>query len=89
MVIFTFTKYAQKRFIKLPIVLQTRIVAKLKQLKTHTDILAVLKVLSNFEPATHRLRIGDYRLILELKYQDKNKIEFYVLDIGYRRDIYG
>jgi len=88
MVVFTFTKYGQKRFYKLSKLLQERITKKLQQLKKHQDILSVLKPLYNFVPATHRLRIGDYRLILELKSQKANNFEFYILDVGHRRDIY-
>ena len=88
MVIFVFTKYGQKRFSKLPKLLQDRIIKKLKQFKKHQDILSILKPLYNFEPATHRLRIGDYRVILELKSQKANNFEFYILDVGHRRDIY-
>lgn len=89
MVVFTFTKYGQKRFYKLSKLLQDRIIKKLQQLKKHQDILSVLKPLYNFEPATHRLHIGDYRVILELKIQKIEYFEFYILDIGHRRDIYG
>lgn len=88
MVVFVFTKYGQKRFSKLPKLLQDRIIKKIKQLKKHQDILSVLKPLYNFEPATHLLRIGDYRVILELKSQKINYFEFFILDIGHRRDIY-
>ncbi len=88
MITFVFTKYAQKNFLKLSKTVQQRLIAKLKELKNHTDILSVLKRLSNFEPATHRLRIGDYRLIIELKEQTEKDFEFWILDIGHRKDIY-
>ena len=85
---FTFTKEAEKTFLKLPKTIQKRIFEKLKELKTHDDILSILKRLTNFEPATHRLRIGMYRLILELKCQQKNDFEFWILDVGHRKDIH-
>ena len=88
MITFVFTKYAQKNFLKLSKTVQQRLIAKLKELKNHTDILSVLKRLSNFEPATHRLRIGDYRLIIELKEQTEKDFEFWILDFVHRKDIY-
>ncbi len=88
MISFVFTAYAEKAFLKLPNVVQKRITEKLKVLKSHPDIMSVLKQLHDFEPATHRLRIGDYRLILELEKQASDDYEFAVLDVGHRRDIY-
>ncbi|MBI4994871.1 type II toxin-antitoxin system RelE/ParE family toxin [Candidatus Peregrinibacteria bacterium] len=86
--VFIFTKQAEKTFLKLPKTTQKRIILKLKELKKHDDILSVLKRLTNFGPATHRLRIGMYRLILELKNQKENCFEFFILDAGHRKDIY-
>lgn len=88
MITFVFSKHAQKRFFKLPSVIQKRILIKLGELKKHGDIFSLLKRLHHFEPATHRLRIGDYRFILELIKQEKSSTEFLVLDVGDRKDIY-
>lgn len=88
MVVFIFTKQAKKAFLKLPKAIQERIISKLKELKNHNDILSALKRLSDFEPATHRLRIGAYRIILELKEQKENQFEFWILDAAHRKDIY-
>jgi len=88
MVSFILSKFAEKRFSKLPKNLQERFILKLKELKEHDDIFSLLKVLRDFEPATHRLRIGNYRLILELKKQTKTPVDFFVLDVGHRKDIY-
>ena len=88
MTTFIFTKDGKKAFLKLPKSIQNRILVKLSELKKHNDILSVLKRMNDFEPATHRLRIGSYRLILELTYQDKDNFEFWVLDAGHRKDIY-
>jgi len=85
MVIFVFTKQAKKTFDRLPKAVRERILGKLKELKAHPDVLSVLRPLINFDPATHRLRIGEYRLILS---QGKDRSEFWVLDIGHRKDIY-
>ncbi len=81
---FVFTKFAKKRFIKLDQVIQRRIILKLKELKKHRDIDAVLRQLHHVEPATHRLRIGDYRLIL----CKEGKRQFLILDVGHRSDVY-
>lgn len=88
MTIFVFTQYAKKKFLKLPKIAQHRILNRLRELKEHSDIFSVLRKLSYFEPATHRLRIGTYRLILQLILQNKTDIEFLILDVGHRKDIY-
>ena len=88
MIKFIFTKHAEKKFLSLHVSLQERIKKKLTSLKKHDDIFAILKRLHHFEPATHRLRIGDFRLILQLKKQTSKNIEFLVLDIGDRKDVY-
>lgn len=88
MVSFIFTKFAERKFLKLPNSTQRRIGEKLQELKGHEDIFSALKRLHHFEPATHRLRIGSYRLILELKTQSKNTAAFWILDVGDRKEIY-
>lgn len=85
---FVFTQFAQKRFTQLSPQTKTRIISKLQELKTHPEVLAVLKPLHNFKPATHRLRIGDFRLILQLTTHNAQQQEFLVLKVGHRRDIY-
>ena len=85
---FIFTKKAAKIFLKLEQNQQDRIRKKLLQLKEHEDIFSVLKTLKDFDPATHRLRVGNYRLILFL---EKNTVEdciFVILDLGRRDEIY-
>lgn len=88
MVIFVFSKFADKRLKKLGKSEEDRIISKLQELKQHPDVLSILKPLHNFEPATHRLRIGNYRLILQIINGGANRTEFFVLDVGHRRDIY-
>lgn len=88
MVVFVFSKFAAKRFGKLAQSEQTRITTKLHELKSHPDILSTLKPLHKFEPATHRLRVGNYRLILQLTQVNAKHTELFVLDVGHRRDIY-
>lgn len=88
MITFIFTKQAERAFTKLPKSVQDRCLEKLHELKTHSDIFVVLKQLTAVAPATHRLRIGNYRLILELRNRTKQGFEFWILDVGHRKDIY-
>ncbi|MEK7528764.1 MAG: type II toxin-antitoxin system RelE/ParE family toxin [Patescibacteria group bacterium] len=88
MVTFAFTQKAKKVFYKLPQTIQERVLEKLKELKNNDDILSVVKRLSDFKYATHRLRIGMYRLILQLKEHTSDYVEFWIVDIGHRKDIY-
>ncbi len=84
MITFEFTRFAEKKFLKMEKSVRERILEKLIILKQQEQIDAVLKPLANFEPATHRLRIGSYRLIL----QRISSVHFLVLDVGNRSDIY-
>ena len=65
--VFVFSVAAQKIFKNLEPGVQKRIREKLVFLKTHPNLSGILHPLLHVEPATHRLRIGDYRLILEQK----------------------
>lgn len=81
---FTFTKFAHKKFLRLEEKERERIVEKLQELKNHPSITSTLKTLVHFPPATHRLRIGQYRIIL----QKESANHFLILDVGHRSDIY-
>lgn len=81
---FVFTKFAQKKLLRFEKAIQERIREKLLEIKHHDQIDAVLRVLTNVAPATHRIRIGQYRIIV----QRISEQEFLVLDIGNRKDIY-
>ncbi|PCI24822.1 hypothetical protein COB57_03570 [Candidatus Peregrinibacteria bacterium] len=85
--IFIFTKLAEKKMQKLPKHIRIRIIEKLSGLKCHDDIFSVLKRLYNFLPATHRLRIGNYRLIVQ-NISSENDGKFRILDVGHRKDVY-
>ncbi|MFA5792664.1 MAG: type II toxin-antitoxin system RelE/ParE family toxin [Candidatus Gracilibacteria bacterium] len=85
---FIFTVYAKKQFLSLAQVDQNRMLAKLAVLKKHPDIFAVLRSLIDFYPATHRLRIGSYRLILKLEPAQTGENTFLVLKVGHRKDVY-
>lgn len=80
---FIFTKKSEKEFLFLDKEIQNRVLKKLLFLKNIEDLSAFLKVLVNFSPATHRLRVWNYRLIL--KKEDTNYI---ILSIWIRWSIY-
>lgn len=82
--IFTFTKNWQKEFLKLDILTQNRIIDKLQFLKSIDNINPFLKVLIWFEPATHRLRVWDFRIIL----QQIDTTNFLIIDVWTRGNIY-
>ncbi len=84
MIVFTFTDKSLKIFIKLEKKTRERIAEKLEQLKSHLDIFSVFKTVTNLELATHRLRIGNYRLLL----MQKSENEFLILKLGHRSEIY-
>jgi len=88
MIKFTFTQKAKAKFKKFNFLEQKRIIEKLTDLKNHKNIFTILKKLTLFKYATHRLRIGQYRALLFLSENDKTNIEFLVVDIGHRKDIY-
>jgi len=81
---FTFSRFAQKKFLRLEKKVQERLHAKLQEFKDHERLAALLKPLTNFAPATHRLRVGEYRVIV----QRISETGFLVLDIGHRATVY-
>jgi mRNA-degrading endonuclease RelE of RelBE toxin-antitoxin system len=86
--VFAFTKQSKKSFDRLPKTVRERILDKLKELKRHPDLLSMLRPLIHFDPATHRLRIGDHRLVLGFVGRKGEGSDFLVLDVGPRKDIY-
>lgn len=79
---FVFTKLAEKSLNKIDALQRDFILSKLKKIKEQ-KLPWDFSLLHNFWIATHRLRIGDYRLIL------KKVFEWYiVLDVWHRREIY-
>lgn len=88
MIIFSSTKQFDKTFETLNQVDQNRIIEKLQYLKTHPDILTVMKKVHDLKPATHRLRIGNLRILLKMISENKNDTRILLLKVGHRRDIY-
>ena len=80
---FTFTKFADKKFRKLDVKIQIQLGKRLAQVR-ESGSMTQCEPLRDYLPATHRLRPGDFRFILA-RDGDTNWI---VLDIGHRKEIY-
>lgn len=83
MITFRFSQVAHRQLEKFDPQIQKRIVKKLQELKNHPSIFSVLEPVRDLEPATHRLRIGEYRLLISTKDN-----AFLILKVGHRRDVY-
>lgn len=81
-----FSSYAKKQWKKFSPKIQDLIKRKIIEMKQKSIIFSMnLKKVSNLRLAMHRLRIGNYRMLL--KYD--SEIQGYkVLKIGHRREIY-
>lgn len=88
MITFIFGKESIKEFLELEQVTRERISNKLKVLKNHPNIFSILVKLEDLGLATHRLRIGNIRLILKLEKQSKECVEFFILKLGHRKEVY-
>lgn len=80
---FIFTKNSKKEFEKINNLDRERIIKKLSEFKRVENIYDFLKSVYNLEPATHRLRIWNYRLLLFI--ENDNVI---ILKIWHRKEIY-
>lgn len=81
-IMFIFTNYAEKKLKKIVAHKRKNIILKMKRISAW-KIDGDFRKMYNFSPATHRLRIGEYRVIL--KREDN---EYIVLDIWHRSSIY-
>jgi mRNA-degrading endonuclease RelE of RelBE toxin-antitoxin system len=79
---FEFTKVSTKQITKLPKQTQRRVLLVITRLSTGQDS-TLLKQLSNHPLATHRVRVGDYRLLLEI-----NNNKAIIVHIAHRREVY-
>ena len=61
---FHFTNKAKKEFEKLDYQSQSRVIRKLAELKNHPNIQSILKKVYGIKNASHRMRIGNLRLLL-------------------------
>lgn len=81
MYVILFSDLARKQLLKLPNEVQKRIVSALDRIKIRPESY-VTKLVG--DPA-YRLRIGDYRVIMDIQ---KTKLLILVLKIGHRKNIY-
>lgn len=79
-----FKSSADKRFSKLPIDVQRRIVSKLEFFLQQEDPLYFAEVLTDPRIGRFRFRIGDYRVVFDIV--EENTI--IILDIDHRKNIY-
>ena len=77
----TFSDFADKQLNKLPIDVQTRIISTLKrcQIRPYNHIKKIVG--SKYI----RLRVGDYRVILDII---NNELIIHVIEVGHRKNIY-
>ena len=82
---FLFTKKALKDLECLEKKVQTMIIAKLEILKNETLLKAHLRAVRNLHPATHRIKIGSYRVLLEHNTCENKHL---ILKLGHRKEVY-
>lgn len=81
---FIFAHDAQRQFQRFDGAVQERILSKLAYLKDVPDLFTFLCKMHDVRAATHRLRVGDYRLIVRYKGDGV----YLVLKVGHRKDVY-
>ena len=81
--IFKFSNKAEKEFLKLNKTLQIKILEKLRHFEGLENIYGVAKKLTTFDEGEFRLRVGDYRLIIDIS---GNNVE--VNKVEHRKDVY-
>lgn len=82
---FCFTNTAEKIFSRLEKKYQSLIRAKLIYLKDPEAFQQNAKTLHDLKPATHRIKVGSYRVLLQCDFFTG---EHLVLKIAHRRDVY-
>ncbi len=77
----TFSDFADKQLSKMPLDVQDRIVSTIKrcQIRPHSHVKKIVG--SKY----FRLRVGDYRVIMDII---ENKLIIHVIDVGHRKNIY-
>lgn len=80
---FTFSESARQDFKELPKTTQKRLQTKLRYWQSAPDPITFGKSLSRHQEASHRFRIGAYRLLVK-----QNGQELRILRIRHRREVY-
>jgi mRNA-degrading endonuclease RelE of RelBE toxin-antitoxin system len=83
MLVFQFTHKALKEWMKLDESVRNTLNEKLKELKNPDLYEAHIKTVVDLLPATHRIRIGYYRLLIK---REDHTVTIY--SVGHRREIY-
>jgi len=83
MISFIFSKKAKKQLKRLSCNNSERIIKKLKIFKKFCNLNSFLKIVYNLDPATHRMRIWNFRLLVRVEWND-----VIILKLWHRRDIY-
>ncbi|MBU2522928.1 MAG: type II toxin-antitoxin system RelE/ParE family toxin [Nanoarchaeota archaeon] len=76
-----FTDNFRKQFSKLEKQLQQRIISALERIRIRPEYFAIILVGSPY----YKLRIGDYRAILDIK---KDKLLILLVEVGHRKNVY-
>jgi mRNA-degrading endonuclease RelE of RelBE toxin-antitoxin system len=83
---FVFTNYARRQWLNFSPDVQIDLERKLSALRDAPELLSKrIRKIHNIDPATHRLRVGNYRLLIEFDGQTQ---QYLVLKIAHRKDIY-
>ena len=77
-----FSKKADKQFEKLPLLIQGRIIDNLDRIRIRPHSFVKTLIGTPY----FRLRVGDYRLILDIK---NGELIIMVIELGHRKNIYG
>jgi mRNA-degrading endonuclease RelE of RelBE toxin-antitoxin system len=80
---FIFTKNWEKSFTNISLENRNRIITKLKSLKNVDNIFHYIKIIYNLEPATHRMRIWNFRLLISIEWNT-----IFIYKVWNRGDIY-
>ncbi len=80
---YVFKNQALKDLSKLPKDVQKKIIKKLDYFVSYPDPLSFAERLVNFEVGQYRFRIGDYRVIFDVKSE-----KIIILTLGHRREVY-
>jgi len=76
-----FTEKAEKQFDKLDFVMQKRIINVLERIKVRPFYFVRRIINSSY----FRLRVGDYRIILDIK---SEKLIIHVIEVKHRKNVY-
>ena len=76
-----FTNTAEKQLLKLPSDVQLRVLSTLERIRVRPYPHVKRLVNSPY----FRLRVGDYRVLLDIK---EGKLVIYVIEVGHRKEVY-